>query len=234
MQKLDTGRPDIHISADVLHMNILSAAVRTVIENGDRAFLNWREQAVELTTSICDILDSVDSWTAHLGPRWKPIEIDRAALASPRSIDANEALSLLPSAGPVRTFHDKWLAYMWNFHMASQIILRESLIELCQCSPISTRYQVATASDEDAELIATQKIHIRRLSKTIVSILPSLSGFTDDRHEEALPPQIGSMAGRYSCFYSMWVVQRARYTLDEEKGLAARVEQWIKRTHGIV
>lgn len=234
ISKLDTARPDIHISADVLHMNILSAAVRRLIENKDNERLDWREQATDLLTSIYDFLRSVEQWTAHLDARWKPIEIDRSALIRPRSVTAEEATTLLPIEGPIRTFHDKWLAYMWNFHTASQIILRESLIELCQsCRDVASR-QSLLESDNNAELIATQKNYVRRLSTTIVSILPSLLGFTDSPREEALPPQIGDMAGRYFCFYSMWIVQRAKYTLNEERDLAARVEQWIKRTHGLI
>lgn len=120
---------------------------------------------------------------------------------------------------------------MCNFHGASQIILRESLVKVF--GYISTLEGQEAAETESTALVQEQRDWVDRLSAGIIRSFPTLLGFTH-RHERgprSLPQ--GKLAGRLFSLFPMWVVQRAEFASEQHKQTASDVTTWIMSRHGI-
>lgn len=122
---------------------------------------------------------------------------------------------------------------MWNFYAASQIILRESLIDVIN---YATTLRSLDEPDEDHQaVIQKQRDWVDMLSSAIIRSFPMLLGFTH-RHERSGGPRFlpqGKMAGRLFSIFSMWVVQRAQFTSTQHKQTASEVIAWINSRHGL-
>jgi hypothetical protein len=122
---------------------------------------------------------------------------------------------------------------MWNFHHASSIVLRESLVDVIN---YSTALQAQEEPDaEDILVIQNQRAWVDTLSTSIIQGFPMLLGFTHRHERSGRPrfPQQGKMAGRFFSLFSLWVVQRAQFTSDQHKKTASEVIAWINSRHGL-
>lgn len=117
--------------------------------------------------------------------------------------------------------------------MASQIVMRESLIEIIEY--ISTVNGEDDSGDIGSLSIQNHREQVVTLASTILKSFPQLLGFTY-RHEGAPQTQIslqGRMVGRLFALFSMWVVQRAKSTSEQQKQTASEVVAWINLCHGL-
>jgi transposase len=122
-------------------------------------------------------------------------------------------------------------AYIWNFYAASQIVLRESLVDVIEY--IATIRSEGDPDDDGATIIRKQREWVDVLSAAILKSFPQLLGFAY-RHERPGRPRLaqqGRMAGRLFALFSMWVVQRAKYTSAQHKQIASEVISWINSRH---
>jgi hypothetical protein len=122
---------------------------------------------------------------------------------------------------------------MWNFHHASLIVLRESLVDVIYYAAALQGQE--EPDSEDVLIIQNQRVRVDTLSSSIIQCFPMLLGFTR-RHEGPGGPRFlkrGRMAGRFFSLFSLWVVQRAQFTSDQHKKTATEVITWINSRHGL-
>lgn len=88
---------------------------------------------------------------------------------------------------------------------------------------------------EGAIIIQRQRQWIDVLSGAILKSFPQLLGFAIRREGVGRAPlaQQGRMAGRLFALFSMWVVQRAKFTSPQHKQTASEVIGWINSRHKI-
>ncbi|KAI0127527.1 hypothetical protein BJ170DRAFT_625787 [Xylariales sp. AK1849] len=237
MGKLNTTSPDMRICADVIQMNVVSAAARELLggtQDDDATPLDKVERVRHLAYEIQDLLDSIDTWTTSVATVWKPEAIDPQCIAPPQYELDNASNVPIPYFPCPRflSYNDIWLAHMWNFHAASQIFLRESLIEII--NRITALQGQAEPEPDDVARMASERAAVDRLAASIIRSYPPLLGFThrQEGREPGYPPQ-GKMAGRLFSIFSMWVVRRAQFTSPQHKQTAREVTQWINSRHGL-
>ncbi|KIW26162.1 hypothetical protein, variant [Cladophialophora immunda] len=228
VSKLNVDQPDIHITADVLHMNILFAAAKKLTESGEEVGSSLEEkveQSTQLAHSIQNLIASIESWTSAMTGLWKPEVTDPQQIAQPREMDEPFDLPIphFPYARML-SYHNLWLGCLWNFHAASQIVLRESLVDVIN---YGATIHGREPDRENMERIHTEQEAVDKLSSVIMWSIPLLLGFTRryDSHPRSPPP--GKMVGRLFCLCSMWVIQKARFTSLEHKQTASEVTKWI-------
>ncbi|KAK9365301.1 hypothetical protein V1509DRAFT_407381 [Lipomyces kononenkoae] len=231
MSKLDINFIPLRISVDVQQMNTLAAAAKKLTLGSEvaRPISSEKvEQARQLAQAIEDLISSIESWTATITDVWRPKTIDPHYISE---TDVSSKFSIPHFICPrLLSYHDIWLAYMWNFHAASQIVLRESLVDVIN---YNTSRQMQEPGLEDMERVQREQDAVNRLSSILIRSFPQLLGFTHkDTRGPYLPAQ-GKMAGRYFSLFSMCVVQTARSTPPEHKQSASEVIEWINSTHGL-
>ncbi len=118
-------------------------------------------------------------------------------------------------------------AYIWNFYAASQIVLRESLVDMIEYAAVLQ--ERSELGEQGMQIIQKQREWVDVLSGVIIASVPQLLGFTyqDDQGRRPQQAQQGRMAGRLFALFSMWVVQRAKFTSPQHKQTAAEVVSWI-------
>ncbi|KAK3683173.1 hypothetical protein LTR37_020486 [Vermiconidia calcicola] len=219
ISKLNTSLPDMHICADVMRMVILCAAARKLVESGAAVEL---EEAVQLADTMQELIASMEVWTVDLAGVWRPKDIGSGRIAG---YGANVALPLWPGL-PVLRYNDLWLAYKWNFHVASQIVLRESLVETLEYSA-----QLQQHLEPDPR-IQEQADAVVRLSADIVASLPPLLGLVHEpSHRGILREAQGKMAGRFFAVCALRVIERSRFASVEHKDTATGVLRWLDEVH---
>ena len=127
-------------------------------------------------------------------------------------------------------YQDIWLIFKLNCHCASQIVLRESLVDVVK---YRAKLENQGLDLENMERIRIEGDAIDRLSAAIMESYPSLLGFTYEDSEEPLSPLQGRMAGRLFSIFPMWVIQRAQFTSDLHKRTASEIIEWINFRHGL-
>jgi len=235
MSLLNTCRPDIRISADVLQMCAHSATARILKEKSSyatTATLEEVEHVQLLVHKIQDFIISIDQWTSNTPKEWKPNLID------PGDTDQYEDMfgasynsSLCISSPQTLDYHSIGLLYMWNLHSASQIILRESLIDIIIHK--ATLKGLEMPDMEDMDCIQGERRTIERLSATIIRSFPLLMGFTNELWHNSYIPRQGKMAGRFLYLFPMSVIKKAELTSPLHKLTASKVIDWINSSHGL-
>ncbi|KAI9737249.1 MAG: hypothetical protein M1818_005781 [Claussenomyces sp. TS43310] len=90
VSKLNVDQPDIHVSADILQMNILCAAVKKLTQGSEDTGSTLEEKVRELrqlARSTQDLIASIESWTSAVTGVWKPEVTDPRYLAQPQGMD---------------------------------------------------------------------------------------------------------------------------------------------------
>ena len=235
LSKLNVNRPDGHISIDIMRMVVLCAAARTLTQSGGNSpgtIAGKIEQARELAQKIQEFITSIESWTSEVSAIWKPQTVNPSQIVGSDDRDGASSLPTPYFTCPhMLNYHNVWMAYMWNFHAASQIILRESLVELINYAARIRGQQESNA--EDAERIQGEREVVDKLATIIIESFPPLLGIMYDPSKETLPLRQGRMAGRFFALFSMWVVQRAAFTIPKHKQTASEVTAWINSSHGL-
>ena len=72
-----------------------------------------------------------------------------------------------------------------------------------------------------------QQVAVRGLCNTILQAFPPLLGFGVGQSLETAPMRQGRMAQKFFALFSMWIVQKATYSLPEQKAQATIVVDWI-------
>lgn len=233
LNKLNTQIIPLHISVDVQQMNMLAARAKKITVGNQVSLTRLAvkiAQARSLIRSMLDLLQSIQAWTTAVNDIWKPRTIDPRNIA-PAGQEVVTDLPLPPFHCPgVLDYHDIWLSYMWNFHSAAQMILRESLIEV-------QHYILALEGREPAadesQIIVEQEEKVHLLSSMIIRSFPQLLGFI---HRETRGPNTlpnGMMVGRFFSLFSMAVIKQARLTSAEHKQTALEVMEWVTSSHGL-
>ena len=236
MDKLNINRPDIRVSADVLNMNSLSAEAKQLTQNSEDTNNTAAERAGkagQLARSMQDLLPPIDDWVSATTGVWRPEVLDSTYTAPVLALDAPLDLPLpqLPCSY-LLNYHNVWLAYVWNFHSASQIVLRESLIDVIR---YGATLQGQDPDEEVAARIRDQVEAVDRLAASIIRSVPPLIGLTQGPDPETgQSRQHGKMAGRLFLVCAMWTVKRAQYASAEHRQTATEVLAWITARHGLV
>ena len=214
----------MHISSDITRMNMLSAAARSLtqkIKNRGIDSSEDFEQLDRLANESQFLIISIESWTSELNGVWKPKTTDPHDLAQPHEMSDPSNIRVPGFPCPrVLGYDDIWLAYKLNCHCASQIVLRESLVDIIRYRAIS-RSEVLVP--ENPTYTEAQRHAVDRLSGAIIQSYPSLLGFTHKHTEESHSPLQGRMAGRLFSIFPMWVIHRAKLTSDVHKQTALEV-----------
>ena len=234
VSKLNIDRPDLHISADIMHMNVLSAAAKILTQNIEDSGVESAEE-IEKSRQLAhegqDLVTSMEKWTSELSGVWKPKTINSRSIAQPNEMSCSSSLSIPHFPCPrVLGYQDIWLAYKLNCHYASQIVFRESLVDIIK---YRAKLQNLELDLENVERIGAERHAVDGLSAAIIQSYPSLLGFTHQQSGEPHSPLQGRMAGRLFSIFPMWVIQKAQFTSDQHKGTASEVIGWINFRHGL-
>lgn len=237
MSKLNIERPDLRICTDVLQMNDLSAIAKTlvqsteVVETTRTANLN---QARQLAQEMQDLIVSIEGWTSEMSGVWTARVEDPQNIAQPQDVDESPEFQI-PQFPHSRflSYDDISLAYIWNFYAASQIVLRESLVDVIDY--ITTLQNRGPPDEDTMEIIEKQRNEVDVLSSNIIGSFPMLLGFTPVQRGigRLRLPQQGRLAGRLFALCSMWIIQRARFVSAQHKQTASEVVAWITSRHGL-
>ena len=116
------------------------------------------------------------------------------------------------------------LAFIWGFHGACQIIMRETFIALLE---FQAKFQGRSADQGQGSTIERERGYVERLAAAIIGAFPALMGFTNGAGEEDDVHPQGFMAGRCLALFAMEVVHKAKYPRFEHKDTAAAVIHWM-------
>lgn len=228
--RLDTAVINLHVSSDIHRINMLTSAASKLTLGGRTPEVEMTKKvqhATALATDMLNLIISIENWTEATNENWKPELID-LDLSRSRKIQLSSAAPVLEFRCPqMLSYRDIWQAYICNFHLAGQIVLREALIGVVN---FRSALQAKGWSLADMELTASQYRAIEKLSSSIGRSMPQLLGFArKDIHPPHALPQ-GKIAGRYFCLFSMAVIQHARFTSHRHKEAAVQVIEWIQRS----
>ncbi|KAK5166041.1 uncharacterized protein LTR77_008302 [Saxophila tyrrhenica] len=218
ISKLNTSLPDVHVCVDVMRMVILCAAARKFMAEGRTEEV---EEAARLTRTMEDVIESMEAWSNQVAEAWRS---ESMRPVDTTDSEASRLLLALPRL-PVLHYNDPWLAYKWNFHVASQIVLRESMSEMLERCDLSPQSSVRTQQHAEA---------VVALAGEIIASLPPLLSLADKQsYKKGQREPQGKMAGRYFAVFALRVVERARFALPEQKMTVTRVLDWLHAVHGL-
>lgn len=231
VNKLNMDKPNIRIFIDIMRTNIFCAAVKSLtqsIEGFDDTRLPKIIQARQLEEMIRQLVASIDNWAVSMRRTQEPTPKELDQLQTP-------AKSAFPDSLPVPVFppsnlfknHNTWLACLWNFHSASQIVLRESLIEIIQFCAIMEDRQL---DSEESDSVRVQQYTIEKLSIAIIESLPILLECSGEVLAGPIP---GKMSSKCSLIFTALVVLRAKHVSSEQKITAQMVIDWICGQHNL-
>lgn len=221
---LDAGRPDIHVGADVLKITTLCAESKMLVQNRESSE-DLAQQAEDLLGRMRGLFHDMDAWTHSLANLWTSTMIDAAPIARYRQTDHPLASFTCPS---LLNYSDNWIAYLWTFHTASQVVLRESVIELID---YRAQMRIRDVDASDKASIRQQEDEIEALAGSIIRSFPRLMGLTDDAGEVQAAQSQGIMAGRFLALFAMNIVREAAHASPEHKLTASNVIQWVSKRH---
>lgn len=186
------------------------------------------ERAEELLRTMRDVVVSMETWAAQLAAQWRPRRDETPSTQEEEAARGRQStITFTPPFAHLPALHysDPWLAYKWNFHAASQIVLRQSMVELMEHLSPSPR------PDAERDVYAEEKAGLReatrKLAGSIIESCIPLLGFSS---QGAAYPR-GKMARRFFAICAMWVVQRAKLASEEQRRTAGDVLEWLDRAH---
>ena len=227
ISKLDLDRPEIRICSDVLQMTTLVAAAQKLMPHQGSTTRVPTEPVKDVTDhlrAMQELIDSMDLWTSEVDSTWKPTSVDVQSIERPMVVDHPLAYFFCSN---FFTYSDIWVAFIWNFHAACQIILREAFIELA-------RYYLRAPGpgihcDNAQSIVNKQQTTIAGLATDIIKSIPSLMSFaTDGSLATATAPLQGITVGRCLALFALQVVQKARFTSLEHKRTASKAIEWVQ------
>lgn len=229
---LDTGRPDIRICADTMKMTAVCAAARKLIkrQNTPTCLAELLQDTADIARRMHALLSEMEQWTATAAQTWQPKLVDaRIMTRRPREYrySADHPLAHLYCAKLI-AYPDVWLAFIWGFHAACQIITRETFIAVLE---FQARTQGREPDHTQAEVIAREREMVERLAASIVGAFPALMGFTNGAGEEDDVHPQGLMAGRCLALFAMEVIHKAKYARFEHKDTAVAVVRWMSASY---
>ncbi|KAF2159673.1 hypothetical protein M409DRAFT_37879, partial [Zasmidium cellare ATCC 36951] len=218
VERLQIERPDLRISSDIMRMNMLCAQARTTSAQDDP---NTKDQLIQ---SISDLLSNIDDWTSKINGIWRPkrTSIYDTLAQEFQTLHLADILDPTSAHQTPTTGQDVWLTYMWNFHFASQIALRESLMELLADS----------ARTQDAARIEFERQVIRVLSGNIIASFPFLLAYSGD--SDAYVQMQGKSVARFFVVLSIWNLQNSKWTPGEYKNVAREVSEFVTEGQRLV
>lgn len=235
--KLNTRLPDVHVCVDVEKTVVLCSAGRGLMEvviarggDGGRVeALEMENKVRELLQTMKEVVISMEEWASQVGNGWRPKRVGAVVGGCRKQEDT---LVFAPPFAhlPALKYSDPWLAYKWNFHAASQIVLRQSMIEI-----IDYLATIATTDgkEEEAETYRVERGRLKQasadLATTIMDSCVPLLGFSNEARNGAYPR--GKMVRRFFAVCAMWIVSRARFVEEEQRSTADEVLGWIERVH---
>lgn len=230
--RLDPASPDLHVCIDKLRINILCAQVRRLVEGeeGCGSAGEGPERARTLANEIMNLLASIESWAGDLPTVWKAAEGDPDRVNLPRETCQDPGRPIPQLAwSRVLAYRHVTVAYCWSFFASSQIVLRESLIEVLEHGALLEQRE---PNAQEAERIIQEQVAIDQLSESVLESAPQLMGIMQQIGGASLPQQ-GVMVGRFYMLFSLWVIQSASHTSMAHKDLSTRIVEWITSRHGL-
>ena len=227
ISKLDLNRPEIRICSDVLQMTTLVAAAKQLkSQQGSAGHLPIQPVAVvtDHLRAMQELINNMDIWVAEVDSTLKPTSVDVQSIARPMASDHPLAYFFCKD---FFTYSDIWMAFIWNFHAACQIILREAFIELARYhlqapDPVMDCHDLQSSAKQ-------QQTATTGLATNIIKSFPSLMSFaTDGSWAGAIAPVQGITVGRCLALFALQVVQKARFTSLEHKRTASKAIEWVQ------
>lgn len=232
LSKLNTEMIPLRMTANVQRMNTLAAAAKKLISDAvliRMVGMEQVDQARHLMQEIQTLIISLETWTVAITDTTEPKTVEPHPMLSPSEVDDSSNIPIPPFLCPrMLSYGDLWFAYTWNFHSASQIILRESLVDVIGFLAMAQREH---PSPEDLERIQIQQNSVQKLSSTIIRSFPQLLGYMHRDHQAPYSLPQGKMLGRFFSLFAMHVVENARFTSSEHKQTASEVIEWIHLSH---
>ncbi|KAK9234223.1 hypothetical protein V1525DRAFT_73587 [Lipomyces kononenkoae] len=212
-------------------MIILSATAKklTLGSELDRTISSKEvKRARQLVQAIQDLISSIEIWTSEIADEWRPKTLDSHYISE---MYYSSKFSIPRLTCPrLLSYHDIWLASIWNFHVASQIVLRESLVDVIN---YVTARNMQEPGLTDMKRIQSEQNAVKKTVYHPHPVSPSALGLRTQRHSRAIFPAQGKMTGRFFALFPMRVMQRARFTQVELKQTASEVIEWINSSHGL-
>jgi hypothetical protein len=191
------------------------------------------DDACRVAMEMSSLLTDMDSWMTSVSAAWKPSSLTADCVTQDRNTFSPDNPAPLFTCPHTYNYPDVWLAYIWNFHCAAQIVLRESLLELAAYLnyPRAHCQRCERLASTD-ELVAHVGV-VDKVSGTIIRSFPSLLGMIFDPSKETPALRKGKMAGKFFALFAMAVVQQAKYTSLQHKATASEVVAYIASVHSL-
>ena len=235
LEQLNLDRPDIHIGADATKMATICAKAEKLIctrraVHSLPAGTNLLQAVNTLLQQMQTLSAEIHEWTSHLTMASQPRLIDLKTMARrPRGSDYTPDHPLSHMYCPnLLSYPDVWLAFIWGFHAACQIIFREMYIELIE---FHTTISFQDATEDQLNSMQRARSLIEGLAASIICSFSTLMGFTNAVGEVTDLPEQGLMAGRCLALFAMQVIQKAKYSLPEHKDTAEAVLRWMSASY---
>ncbi len=232
--QLDPERTDVKIFDVAYHIATLCAEGYAMLARADDATdeeTNQRlDQAKVLRISMESLVKTAETLEMGASSSWKA----RPSVVSSPGHGESSAMSPFTrfSSMSILVYEDLWMAFLWTFNAAAQIMLREALIFMIQYIVAHEQNDVEDSSNEDR--IDWEKAAIEALSSSILRSLPPLLGFNDDL---ASPEEVqgytqqGHAVGRCLVLFALDVITRVEHTGQHQKSVAREVLAWVYAVH---
>lgn len=237
VSKLNMEQPDLRICSYVLHMNILTALSKSLTHTNENDETMRREKLGrinQLAKEMQELIAAIEQWMSEMSEPWRAKKHDSQNIVVFGDVDEVHSYPIPRlQYSQILSYDDIWLAYIWNFHASSQIVLRESLVETIESASVLQGKD--ELDEDDKSVIQKQREQVDNLAATILESFPQLLGFTY-KYKKSGQPQIslqGRMVGRLFALFSMWVVHKARFASSQQKQTASDVVAWINNRHGL-
>lgn len=225
MQLVEIDRPDLRLSADALEMSVLIGRATALLHaEPDLEPEERLDAAKTLCGEMRELMDVMHMWLDSLPAGWKPRHLNGHMDGEPTAFYTSNKHG--PMHQSLIIYHDIWLAYMLEFRDATEIVLRESLIELLQ---MVEALSDAPDLDNLQDCIQQEIDAIRRISNSIIEMIPkfkhlALTTKGSLQRSFARP----ELAGRFQSMFAMAVMEAADHVPLEDKAVAMWINDSIK------
>ncbi|OCL03253.1 hypothetical protein AOQ84DRAFT_419804 [Glonium stellatum] len=226
LESLSDDLPYVRIEKDNFKISQICERARSLLKAINDTDLSV-VQTLDMVQQIRELDQATTTW--RQSPGW--------AFKTLHSSEITQDVEILPKFPDfVQLHHDVWIAYEWNYHRISRIILHEHLLECLE------RLEGSSASNDESILVLiypyqeTSTAIIRDLADEILSTVPQSLGDIDCEGN-ILNASTGSSickgVGGYFLLWPIRTIKKTRSATTSQKALAQGVFERIRECTGM-
>lgn len=222
---VEVDRPDLRLSVDALEMCILIGRATALLhEEPDLEPEERRHAAQRLVFEMKDLIDTMHLWLASLPEAWKPTQVNGLLTSEPIAFHTETSHGPMPRRLAIH--HDMWLAYMLEYREVTELVMRESMIELFEMiealsdSPDPQFFQDCIEQEVD---------EIKHITDAIIAQIPKFRYLAfNSKGPLQRSFERPELAGRFHSIFAMTIMDKAAHVPVEAKLIARWVFESVK------